>query len=45
MAAPSARASATVSCIYTDTTQPHGIIYGKCSQTAQIDPKTRLKLR
>lgn len=30
---------------YTDATQPDGTVYGKCSKTAQIAPKTQLKLR
>ena len=30
---------------YTDATQPDGTVYGKCSKTAQIAPKTQMKLR
>lgn len=29
---------------YTDATDKNGTVYGKCSQTAQVNPKTRLKL-
>ncbi|PAQ12008.1 hypothetical protein [Mesorhizobium temperatum] len=29
---------------YTDATDPNGTVYGKCSQTAQVSPKNKLKL-
>jgi hypothetical protein len=29
---------------YTDATDSNGTVYGKCSQTAQVSPKNRLKL-
>jgi hypothetical protein len=29
---------------YTDATDPNGTVYGKCSQTAQVSPNSRLKL-
>ncbi|TJW17647.1 MAG: hypothetical protein E5W82_01230 [Mesorhizobium sp.] len=29
---------------YTDATDKNGTVYGKCSQTAQVDPKSRIKL-
>jgi hypothetical protein len=30
---------------YTDATQPDGTVYGKCSQTAQVAPGFKAKLR
>ncbi|TIO10265.1 hypothetical protein [Mesorhizobium sp.] len=29
---------------YTDATDSNGTVYGKCSQTAQVSPKNKLKL-